>query len=133
MTAQAVLSQTSIDELRQIGDATELFFELVCSCDLTLFDQVFHPDARLFTVEGGKPAFRLAQEYRDILAKRPSPQALGAPREEQSIAIDFASQAQALVKARVRINQAALIDHLALLRFNEGWRIVSKTCHRIDL
>jgi hypothetical protein len=103
------------------------------TCDLVLFDEVFHVDARLFTVEGGQPVFRSAQDYRDILAKRQSPQAFGAPREEQLIAIDFASPTQALVKARVRINQSAFIDHLVLLRFNEGWRIVSKTYHRIDL
>lgn len=133
MTIRTTLVQASVNELREIGDAIRLYSELMYTCDLVLFDEMFHPDARLFTVEGGQPMFRFARDYRDILAKRQSPQALGKPREEQLIAIDIASPTQALVEARVRINHAAFIDHFVLLRFTEGWRIVSNAYHHIDL
>ena len=46
--------------------------------------------------------------------------------------IDLSAPTQALIKLQVLIGQAEFIDYLTLLRGEDGWRIVSKTYHRLS-
>jgi hypothetical protein len=123
------------DAPRSVGEVAalaQLYFDLIYRGDLALFDRVFSPRAQLAALEEGAVTVRSAQEYLAMLAGRPSPESSGAPREEEVIAIDLASHTQAFLKVRVRINQAVFVDYLTLLRGEDGWRIVSKTYHRLD-
>jgi hypothetical protein len=96
-----------------------------------LFSRVFHDQAWLFTQQDGRFSAMTAADYRSLLAGRTSPRSLGAPREDQIISIDFSAATHALVKVRVRINQAVFVDYLSMLKLDVGWRIVSKTYYRL--
>jgi hypothetical protein len=133
MNIQTKTMQAPVQAFRELADAAQLYFDLLYTCDLELFDRIFHERAQLFTLENGTPVSRSANEYRELLRTRQSPQALGAPREDQLIDLDLASATQAFIKLRVRINQVAFLDYLTLLRLEQGWRIISKTYHRIAL
>jgi hypothetical protein len=65
-----------------------------------------------------------------VLAGRKSPKALGAPREEEVLLLDFASPTQALAKVRVRINDMVFVDYLSYHRIGDDWLITSKAYHR---
>ena len=60
---------------------------------------------------------------------RPSPRARGLERTDRILSIDFAGPRTALVKVQCSMHPRHFIDYLALLRFPEGWRVVSKIFH----
>jgi hypothetical protein len=109
--------------------AVQRYFDLMYDSDVAQFDQVFHDSAQLHGFREGAMAVWSAAKFRDVLASRPSPKSLHAPRREEPLLADFASEAQAVVKVRVRINAVTFIDHLTFLRIGPDWRITSKAYH----
>ena len=122
----------SEDRITQdVRDLAGRYFDLLYTCDLTLFDRVFDPAAHLYGLGDGDVVVWTADHYRQILAGRDSPKALGSRREEAHLHVDIASPTQAFAKVKVRINQLVFIDYLSFLKLKQGWRIVSKTYHRM--
>jgi len=70
-----------------------------------------------------------AQAYRDALARAPSPRSQNAPRHEEILLMDVASDSQALVKVRVRINAILYVDYLSYHRVEGDWLITAKAFH----
>ena len=70
-----------------------------------------------------------AQKFKDVIAGRPSPKSMNAPRQEEILLLDFASATQALVKVRVRINTIVFVDYLTYHRIDGEWMITSKAYH----
>lgn len=70
-----------------------------------------------------------AQKFKDVIAGRPSPKSLNAPRQEEILLVDFAGADQALVKVRVRINDTVFVDHLSYHRIDGEWLITAKAYH----
>jgi hypothetical protein len=122
----------SAEAFRELADVAQRYFDLVYTCNLTLYDQLFHPLAQLFVLKNGTAVSLTSAEYREILAHRQSPESTGAPRREQVHSIDLGAATQALIKLQVLIGQAEFIDYLTLLRGDDGWRIVSKTYHHLS-
>jgi hypothetical protein len=116
---------------RDVRDLVGQYFDLLYTCDLDLFGQVFDPAAHLYGLNAGDVVVWPADHYRQILAGRDSPRKLGSHREEAILHIDIASPTQASAKVKVRINQMVFIDDLSFLKLKQGWRIVSKTYHRM--
>ena len=79
----------------------------------------------LVSMRNGELVMWPAAQYKDVLSKRQSPKALGAPREEEILLMDFASPTQAIVKVRVRINSAVFVDYLTWHVVDGDWRITS--------
>jgi hypothetical protein len=121
-----------VSPVEEVTHATQLYFDLLFTGDLALFDRVFHKQAWLFDLREGKAVALTADEYRDILAGRQSSEALGAPREDQIVSMDFSSPTHAFVKVQARINEATFIDYLSMLRVDEGWCVVSKRYHCVS-
>ena len=71
-----------------------------------------------------------ASQYKEVLAGRTSPQALGAPRDEQILLLDMISTTQALAKVRVRINDMVFVDYLSYHKIDGTWLVTSKAYHR---
>jgi Putative lumazine-binding len=115
-----------------VRDVVRRYFELLYTCDVAQFSQVFDPAAHLYGLGEGNVVVWTADHYRQLLAGRESPKTLGSQREEALLQIDIASPTQAFAKVKVRINQMVFIDYLSLLKLKQGWRIVSKTYHRVS-
>jgi Putative lumazine-binding len=109
--------------------AVQRYFDLMYDSDLTRFDRVFRPSAQLHGFRDGAMTVWPAQTYKEILAGRPSPASLGAPREEEILLIDVASASQALVKVRVRINATVFVDYLSYHRIDGNWLVTAKSFH----
>jgi hypothetical protein len=131
MTMTNDATRATADQFHAVAEAAQAYFDLLYTSDAELFSRVFHDQAWLFTQQDGRFSAMTAADYRSLLAGRTSPRSLGAPREDQIISIDFSAATHALVKVRVRINQAVFVDYLSMLKLDVGWRIVSKTYYRL--
>jgi hypothetical protein len=110
-------------------EAVQRYFDLMYDADITRFDRVFRPTAQLHGFREGAMTMWPAAAYRDLLASRPSPRSAGAPRQEEVLLMDLASETQALVKLRVRIHAITFIDYLLYHRIEGDWLITAKSYH----
>lgn len=114
--------------------AVQRYFDLMYDSDPSRFDRVFRPTAQLHGFRDGEMTMWTAGKFKEMLAGRPSPKSLGAPREEEILLMDFASPTQAMVKVQVRINKVVFVDYLTYHRIEGEWMITSKAYHvaRVD-
>jgi hypothetical protein len=110
-------------------EAVQRYFDLMYEADLSTFDRVFRPSAQLHGIRDGEMTVWPAATYKEVLANRPSPKSLGAPREEQILLLDVASPTQAMAKVRVRIANAVFVDYLSYHRIGDEWLITAKSYH----
>jgi len=115
--------------VKPLAEAVQRYFDLMYDCDTSRFDRVFRSTAQLHGFREGEMAVWPAPKYKEVLAGRPSPKSLNAPRQEEVLLMDFASSTQALVKVRVRINAIVFVDYLTYHRIDGEWLITSKGYH----
>src|SRR5438270_13910803 len=113
----------------ELIDAVQKYFDLMYDCDVSRFEEVFRSTAQLHGFRNGQLVMWPAEQYKDIMANRQSPKSQGALRVDEVRLIDFASDAQAVVKVRVRIGATRFIDHLSYYREGGSWLITSKAYH----
>jgi len=106
--------------------AVRRYFDLMYDSDLTRFDRVFAPTAQLHGFRDGRLTMWSAAHFKEVMASRPSPQALKAPREETVLALDFVARDQAIAKVRVRIGATVFVDCLTYHRAEGEWLITHK-------
>ncbi len=115
--------------VQSLTQAVQRYFDLMYDSDTSRFDRVFRSSAQLHGFRDGQISMWPAQTFKDVLASRPSPKSVGAPREEEILMMDFASANQAVVKVRVRINTIVFVDHLTYLRIDGEWLVTGKAYH----
>ena len=120
-----------IDQANTAGllQAVQRYFDLMYDADTSRFDSVFRSSAQLHGFQEGQMTMWTAQKFKEVLAGRPSPKSVNAPRQEEILLLDFASATQALAKVRVRINTIVFIDYLTYHRIDGEWMITSKAYH----
>jgi len=106
--------------------ALRRYFDLMYDSDLSHFDRVFAPAAQLHGFREGRLTLWSAAQFKEVMASRPSPQALKAPREEAILFLDFAAPDQAVAKVRVRIGATVFVDCLTYHRAEGDWLITNK-------
>ena len=112
-----------------LTEAVQRYFDLMYDADLAGFDRVFRPTAQLHGFREGEMTMWPAATYKEVLANRPSPKSLNAPRHEEILLLDFASSTQAMVKVRVRIGRTVFVDYLSYHRIDDDWLITAKAYH----
>jgi hypothetical protein len=112
-----------------LQSAVQRYFDLMYDSDVSRFDRVFTSTAQLHGFQEGQIAMWTAEKFKGVVAGRPSPKALKAPRQEEIMLLDFASPSQALAKVRVRINTVVFVDYLMYHRIGGEWLITSKAYH----
>jgi hypothetical protein len=109
--------------------ALQKYFDLLYDCDTSRFNDVFVPTVRLHGFRDGEMKSWSAEVYTEVLNKRQSPKSLNAPRQEEVLLVDFASETQAFVKLRVRVAAMTFVDYLTWHRIDGKWLITSKGFH----
>lgn len=117
------------DRQTSLTQAVQRYLDLCQDNDLARFDTVFRPTAQLHGFVDGVLKKSTAAEFRDGFLSRPSPISQGSPRADEILLMDFASDSQALVKVRLRINNAVYVDYLTWHRVDGEWLITSKGFH----
>jgi len=120
---------TDQSRFQELTAAVQRYFDLMYDSDTSKFERVFRSTAQLHGLRKGEMAVLPAPTYKAALAGRPSPKSLNAPREEQILLVDLASDTQALVKVRVRIGPIVYVDYLTYHRIDGEWLITSKGFH----
>lgn len=113
--------------IADLTDALNRYLDLMYTADVDAYDGVFAASAQLHGLRDGKLVVMSGAEFRALLAGRPSPEALGAPREQAILAIDFAGPEQAVAKVRVRIGATLFLDQLSYHRVDGAWRVTAKS------
>ncbi len=117
-------------QTQALAEAVQLYLDLMYDCDVSKFDRVFTTTAQLHGFREGKMTCWGAAHYKEILAGRQSPKALGSLREAQLLLLDITSSTQALAKVRVRVNDMVFVDYLSYHKIADAWLITSKAYHR---
>ncbi|MBL6458398.1 nuclear transport factor 2 family protein [Belnapia sp. T6] len=113
----------------ELTHAVQRYFDLMYDCDTSRFDQVFRSTVQLHGFRGGQMLMWSASAYRGILDNRQSPKSANAPRCDEILLMDFASDSMALVKLRLRVGPAVYVDYLTWHRIDGEWLITSKGYH----
>ena len=109
--------------------AVDVYFDAIHECDTDKLNAVFHPQSSLFDADKGPIFVESIQSFSDDVGSRTSPASVGQARAADIIAIDFLSAISATVKIRIRAHQNVFVDHLAFVKGQKGWQIVSKVWH----
>ncbi len=117
-------------QTQALSEAVQCYFDLMYDCDVSKFDRVFASTSQLHGFREGQMNCWPAAHYKEVLAGRTSPQALGATRDEQLLLLDITSSTQALAKVRVRINDMVFVDYLSYHKIDDSWLVTSKAYHR---
>lgn len=113
----------------QVQQLLQRYFDLLYSCDMRLFDEVFHPCAIYATADETPLLHRDMASYREVLSQRESGAARGDKRHDVIDAIEFAGANTAIARVRCSIGQRHFVDLLSLVRTNDRWQIISKVFH----
>jgi len=117
--------QKSKDLLEAVG----VYLDAIYFCDVQKLDDVFHPSSSLFDADEGKIFADPIASFRADVASRSSPAARGQKRVEEILCIDWLSPISATVKLRLQAQKNVFVDHLAFVKGESGWKIVSKVWH----
>lgn len=120
-----------MNNMIELSNAVELYFQALYECNLEKFDQVFHPSCSLFDSLDEALTVMPIADYRAVIEKRTSPQSVGQIRDDELISADFLSPTAAVVKVRLRIHDKIFIDHLNFAHCDGKFKIVAKIWHDI--
>ncbi len=118
-----------MNKTKELLTAVETYLDAIYFCDAEKLDAVFHQGSSLFDADGGKIFVDPIASFRADVASRPSPAGRGQKRVEEILCIDWLSSISACVKLRLQAHENVFVDHLAFVKGEDGWRIVSKVWH----
>ena len=90
----------------------------------THFQQVFHPESKLFWVRDGQLATRTSAEY--IAGASGKPADDEAQRKRRITSVDITGNA-AMVKVELDYPRVKFTDYMSMLKIDGQWKIVNKT------
>lgn len=110
-------------------EAVETYFDSMYFCDVEKLNAVFHESSALFDADNGNIFVEPIASFSDDVAGRESPASKNQNREDEILMIDWLSPISAMVKIRLRAHENVFVDHLAFVKGDQGWKIVSKVWH----
>ena len=118
-----------MNKTSQLLEAVQLYFDSLYFCDAEKLNSVFHEASSLFDGDGGSVFVETIASFSDDVGGREPPASKGQAREDEILLIDWLSPISAVVKIRLRAHQNVFVDHLAFVKGEGGWKIVSKIWH----
>ncbi|MCP4819473.1 MAG: nuclear transport factor 2 family protein [Shimia sp.] len=109
--------------------AIDLYFDAIHDCDTEKLERVFHPQSSLFDADNGKIFVEPIDSFSRDVGGRVSPASTGQDKDAEILMIDWLSPISTTVKIRIRAHQNVFVDHLAFVKGESGWQIVSKVWH----
>ena len=107
------------------------YFEVMHVQDMDLFDKVFHPECVLYGVVDGALNVRPYALYRQEVATRSSPAALGNARDDRVVLFDQISATAAIVKPQLQMFGGVMQDYLCLSYLDDQWWVVAKLWEKV--
>lgn len=113
----------------ELLDAVQIYFDSLYFCDEKKLNSVFHEKSSLFDADNGELFVEPIASFSNDVANRVSPASREQVREDEILMIDWLSPISAVVKIRLRAHENVFVDHLAFVKGEHGWKIVSKVWH----
>lgn len=107
------------------------YFDLMHEQDMALFDRVFHPDSVLYGVVDGQINIRPYAVYREAVATRQSPAALGNKRRDAVLSFDQISGTLALLKMQLEMFGGVMQDYLNIVYLDGQWWVMAKMWEKV--
>ncbi|NOR60966.1 MAG: hypothetical protein GQ535_00535 [Rhodobacteraceae bacterium] len=118
-----------MNKTKELLCAVNMYLDAIYFCDVEKLDAVFHAGASLFDADDGKIIVDPIASFRADVASRPSPAGRGQKRVEEILSVDWLSPISATVKLRLQAHENVFVDHLAFVKGEGEWKIVSKVWH----
>jgi len=118
-----------MNKTKELLSAVDVYLDAIYFCDVEKLDAVFHEGASLFDADAGKIIVDPIASFRADVASRSSPAGRGQKRVEEILSVDWLSPISATVKLRLQAHENVFVDHLAFVKGEDGWKIVSKVWH----
>jgi hypothetical protein len=115
------------DETKAILATVHGYFDALYDGSVDGFRAVFHPEAQLFTAEGGNEAALGMEDYMTRVAGRASPASRHDPRFDEVVGVTQTSATTAHVRVQDALLPNHFVDDLLLVKFGGTWKIVCKT------
>jgi len=123
LVATPALAQTSDHD--QVVEAVSYYLDGGTTGDFDLLARAFHPSATMRWMADG--------EYRDVNAvdffREGMQDAQPSDRTTRVVSVTVSGDAASAV-VEIEYPTSTFVDHMTLLRFEDGWKIVSKAFHR---
>lgn len=116
-----------MSELTAVLTTVQGYFDALYEGSVEKFRAVFHPEAQLFSAEGGNTAALGMDTYMERVAGRPAPASRNDPRYDEVVSATLASATTAHVRVRDALLPNRFVDELLLVKFADGWKIVCKS------
>jgi hypothetical protein len=113
----------------EVTGVLRTYFDALYTCDLALFERVFHPRALYATADEPALLVRGMAEYFAVVAGREPPARRGETRYDRIDAIRFAGANTAFAEVRCAMAGRDFVDFLTLVRVEGAWRIIAKVFH----
>ena len=107
------------------------YFDLMHEQDMALFDRVFHPESVLYGVVDGQINIRPYAVYREAVATRQSPAALGNKRRDAVLSFDQISGTLALLKMQLEMFGGVMQDYLNIVYLDGQWWVMAKMWEKV--
>jgi len=105
----------------------EDYFNLAYEPKSRDFNKVFHPSCLVQWLQDGKLNTLSSPDYAALIHGRPSPQSMGAPRDEAILATENVSDSLSTATVRARIGNKLFNDYFVLHRVAGNWLITNKS------
>lgn len=89
-----------MDELKAVLAVVQGYFDALYDGSVDGFRSVFHPQAQLFSSEGGNTAALGMDAYMERVAGRAAPASRGDPRYDEVVSVTLTSPSTAHVRVR---------------------------------
>jgi hypothetical protein len=114
-------------DLEAVQKTLWIYLDGLYEGDTKKLSAAFHEDSHLYTATDSKLSDTPRAKWLDMVAGRASPKSQGLKRTDRIVSVDFSGPETAFVKLECSIHPRYFTDYLTLLKFSDGWRIVSKT------
>lgn len=115
-----------MNEIEAILATVQGYFDALYFGSVEGFRKAFHPQAQLFSSEGGTTAALGMDAYMERVAGRPAPASRNDARHDEVVAVTLTSPSTAHVRVRDALLPNRFVDDLLLVKYADGWKIVCK-------
>ena len=115
--------------MKDLLEAVHLYFEGINECDVSKLKEVFHHESSLFDADNGNIFVETIDSFLEDVSTRTSPASVGQVMKSEVLIIDHLSPISSSVKIRIQTHKNVFVDHLAFVKDQNGWKIVSKVWH----
>ncbi|MFG1212038.1 nuclear transport factor 2 family protein [Xanthobacter flavus] len=113
-----------MNEIEDILAVVQGYFDALYFGSVEGFRKTFHPQAQLFSSEGGNTPALGMDAYMERVAERAAPASRNDPRHDEVVAVTLTNHSTAHVRVHDALLPNLFVDDLLLVKYADGWKIV---------